>query len=518
MTNVYNTGTVSVPSNSNIVTGIDTYFQSVGNISEGDLFTLDGKEFYEIYQIDTDSQLRIKHRLSGDTYAGDAVSDVSYSIIQSFATDSIAEIAKNVVLLQQNWHRREDEMTGWFNTNNNYYQITNQQGERVLVVTPTGLTKLVDGTIDIGDGSALAELAWANIQNIPETASRWAKYSEITDKPDYAQGWPGFENVTGKVTQEQLPDSIETDSKRTQALSPPVKTELSLIHRLVDYPTMKPTESIPTHSPNNKTEILFDPVRQSVYFSFEDHYKAMPTTIEHRKFAVFFRGLFLRLNSAFTGDVTLKVFPMGSGGLGLPNNPTLSNNQWHTITENVTDLYKIGSFGGEYFEGIIDFVKVGDGWETLNTDKSHFRSLDAYFDGDGITLRSPFEDFYLRDDGYWYSENMLPETPYSIGPSWVQDNDDYRAYTVSAASDSNDGLRFFSDTYDEFEFELIVISDVNRKVALTASNSVPNIINYPGVQRFITNERLFIKRNNSTTPITGTLTFESLKMRLPNNG
>ena len=371
-----------------------------------------------------------------------------------------------------------------------------------------------------GQEEPLTEVEWSDIvaATLPEFVKRWAKYSEIADKPDYAQGWPDFENVTGKVAAEQLPDSIETDSKRTQALSPPVRTELSLIHRLVDYPTMKPTESIPTHSPNNKRGILFDPVRQSVYFSFEDHYKAMPTTIEHRKFAVFFRGLFLRLNSAFTGDVTLKVFPMGSGGLGLPNNPTLSNNQWHTITENVTDLYKIGSFGGEYFEGIIDFVKVGDGWETLHTDKSHFRSLDAYFDGDGITLRSPFEDFYLRDDGYWYSENMLPETPYSIGPSWAQDSDDYRTYTVSAASGSTDGLRFFGDTYDEFEFELIVISDVSRKVALTASNSAPNIISYPGVERFITNERIFIKRNNSTTPITGTLTFESVKMRLPNNG
>jgi len=151
MTNVYNAGTVSVETNSNIVTGTDTFFQTVGNVSEGDLFTLDGKIFFEIYQIDTDSQLRIKGRLDELPYGGEPVNDVQYSIIQSFAKAPIAEVAQNVVLLQQKWHQREEEMTGWFSSENNFYEITNINGQKIPVITPTGINNLVDGTININD-------------------------------------------------------------------------------------------------------------------------------------------------------------------------------------------------------------------------------------------------------------------------------------------------------------------------------------------------------------------------------
>jgi len=371
-----------------------------------------------------------------------------------------------------------------------------------------------------GQEDPLTEVSWSDIlaNTIPEFAKRWSTFEELGDKPEHVLGYPSFDKVTGTVAREQLPDSIETDSKRTQALSPPVKPTKSLSYRLKEYPKMLPTEEIPTGSPNNRREILFDPVRQSVYFSFADKYKQMPTTLESRKFAVFYRGLIIRLNSAFTGTVTMKVFPMGSGGLGLPNNPTLTNNQWHTITESVTDLYKLGEFDSEYFEGIIDFVQLGNGWETLHTDKSYYRSLNGYFDVAFGTLRSPFDNFYLRDDGYWYSEDMLPETPHSMGASWSQDANDSRTYTVANASGSTDALRLFGDSYDEFEFEMIIVSDISRTTAITISNSAPNLIYYPGVARFITNERIFIKRQNSGAGITGSLTIESLRLRLPHNG
>ncbi|PHS59297.1 MAG: hypothetical protein COB03_03110 [Alteromonas sp.] len=512
MTNVYNTGTVSVPSNSNIVTGIDTYFQSVGNISEGDLFTLDGKEFYEIYQIDTDSQLRIKHRLSGDTYAGDAVSDVSYSIIQSFATDSIAEIAKNVVLLQQNWHRREDEMTGWFNTNNNYYQITNQQGERVLVVTPTGLTKLVDGTIDIGDGSALAELAWANIQNIPETASRWARFDEITDKPDYAQGWPNFENVTGKVTQEQLPDSIETDSKRTQALSPPVKIEPSLSHRLIDYPKLKKTVDIPTHSPNNRREMLFDDVRQVAYIALTEEWLKIPNVIATREFLVKTSSTRLYFDSNYTGSLTLRVYPMGEGGTGLPDNPTLSDFEWHTVTSAVTNL---GQFASGFI-GIIDYIETDSGFETLSAAKSHFQSVGVYHgNSDGSVANNRFMQFSLRQDGYWYSADVMPETPYSMGGSWSQDTTDSRLFSVAGADGGSDALRIFGDSWDEYEFEIVVVTDIPNPMALTVGNNADYTTYFEGTYRFIVEQdRFYFKRQASFAPLTGSVRIESLRLRV----
>ncbi|CAN0601373.1 unnamed protein product, partial [Ectocarpus sp. 12 AP-2014] len=114
-----------------------------------------------------------------------------------------------------------------------------------------------------GQEDPLTEVKWSDIvaATLPEFVKRWGKYSEITEKPDYAQGWPDFENVTGKVSTEQLPDNIDTDNKRTQAVSPPVENDPSLTQLLVEYLKLKQTETIPTASPNNRREILTDDIR-----------------------------------------------------------------------------------------------------------------------------------------------------------------------------------------------------------------------------------------------------------------
>lgn len=377
-----------------------------------------------------------------------------------------------------------------------------------------------------GQEDPLTEVKWSDIvaATLPEFVKRWAKYSEIADKPDYAQGWPSFENVTGTVAREQLPESIETDSKRTQALSPPVEPESPLHHKLKDYPTLKSTDELPTDSPNNRRLIRFDDVRGLVHVALTEEWFTVPTTVNSRKFMVLRRGRYIQLNSAFDGFITLRVFPMGSGGLGLPSAPTLANNQWHTITVEVASLWTIGRFDSEYFEGIIDYVEMLDdngienNWELLDTDKSKFTSLNGWFKNDFGLPESPFQTFYLRSDDYWYSEDLTPNTPYSIGASWAQDPDDFRTYTVSDASGNSDALRFFNDNYDDYEFELILVSDIDRTMAITSSNQPPNLLYYPGVNRFITDSRINFKRNNGSVAISGTLTVESLRMRVPKHG
>lgn len=516
MTNVYNTGTVSVPSNSNIVTGIDTYFQSVGNISEGDLFTLDGKAFFEIYQIDTDNQLRIKGRLDGQPYSGQPVSNAEYSIIQSFAEAPIAQVAQNVVLLQQKWHQREEEMTGWFSSENNFYQITNQHGEKVLVITPTGLTKLVDGTIDIGDGSGLTELIWDNIDDKPETATRWPSFEEVTGNinvllQDFAKRWPAFSEVTGQLAIEQLPDNIDTDNKRTQALSPRIRHEQSISQRLVDYPTLKTTEDTPSGSPNNRREIRVDEVRKLVHVALPKEWLTIPNALQTRRFMVMPSNRYLRLNAPYTGDIEMRVCPMGNGGSGLPGNPSLTNHQWHTINATVSNLQTIG----DGFVGAIDYIVMGNRWETLDTEKSHFESLNAYYTRDNdASVSSPFRLFSLRADGYWYSEDMTPSNPHTLGNSWVQDGNNF---TVTEATSSGDALRFFSDGFDTYEFELILVVDhISGRLAITDENSDPNIVYYAGTARYITNDRIFFKRGGSS--VTAGFTVESTRMRMPHYG
>jgi len=365
--------------------------------------------------------------------------------------------------------------------------------------------------VDAG-GAATSEVSWSDIlaSTLPEFVKRWSSFEEITDKPEHVLGYPSFDKVTGKVAQEQLPDSIETDSKRTQALSPPVKTEPSLSHLLSDYPTLKKTESIPTESPNNRREMLFDDVRELFHVALTDRFLTLPNTVAARKFMVMFSNRYIQLNTAFTGVIEMRVYPLGDGAAGLPTSLTLDNNKWHTFAASVTSLNTIG----DGFKGIIDYIRLGNSWETFDSDRSHFSSIDGYYTRSSGDVETPFIDFYLRNDGYWYSADLTPETPQAIGASWAQDGDNKRLYTVTAASDGSDALRFFSDGYDTYEMELILTTNVSGNLALTNGNSDPNIVYYPGTARYFTDDRIYFKR--SSGEITGTIEVESIKMRVPN--
>ncbi len=377
----------------------------------------------------------------------------------------------------------------------------------------------VEAAAGSGSGSP-DEINWSIIIDPPATATQWPTWVQVQGDinevlPETAKRFPNFPEIGGKVSVEQLPDNIDTDNKRTQALSPPVKQNQSLTHILSDYPTLKKTEVLPEDSPNNEPQIRYDDVRGLVHVSLTDRWVTMPTVIGSRKFAIFPRGTFIRLNSAYSGSIKLRVYPMGAGGNGLPGNPTLANHQWHEYETTVTDLYKIGEFSSEYFEGIIDYVELDNSWATLDADHSYYRSLNGYFDVAFGTLKSPFQTFYQKADGYWYSEDITPQTPNYMGLSWTQDPNNYRNYSVDDASGSTDALRFFGDDYDEYSFEIIlVVHSMNRHMAVTVSNSAPNIVYEAEPYRFLTNaERIYFKRRNNG--ITGSMTVESIKIRIP---
>lgn len=353
------------------------------------------------------------------------------------------------------------------------------------------------------ENAGSGEVEWENITNPPQTSLRW----------------PNFSELAGKISKEQLPDDIDTDNKKTQAMSPPIKREVSLNQRLSDYPTLKKTEIRPTESPNNKRLIQFDDVRGEVHIALTDRWFTIPTTIASRTFPIFYRGLILRFNnnSSYTGTIKMRVYPMGTGGEGLPNNPTLANHQWHEYETTVSNLYKIGEFSSKYFEGIIEYIELDNGWHQFGVNQSDVSSLNAKFDVAFGTYRSPFRTFYQKSDGFWYSEDMTPDSPNSLGPSWTQDPNNPRRFTVEDATSGNDGLRFFSDSFDDFQFEIIVdVEYVSHTLAVTISNSDPNRIFLPGPARFITDERIFFKRAGTTT--NAALTIESIKMRIPHYG
>ncbi|MEM7420776.1 MAG: hypothetical protein AAF364_13730 [Pseudomonadota bacterium] len=372
-----------------------------------------------------------------------------------------------------------------------------------------------------GSGNG-GEISWSVIIDPPPTATQWPTWTQVQGDinevlPEPAKRFPNFPEIGGKVSVDQLPDDIDTDNKRTRALSPPIKREKSFNQILSDYPTLKKTEVRPTESPNNKRLIQFDDVRGEVHVALTDRWFTIPTTIASRSFPIFYRGLILRFNnnSSYTGNIKMRVYPMGKGGLGLPNNPPFINDhEWQEYETSVTNLYKIGEFNSEYFEGIIEYIELDNGWHQFDVNQSDVGSLNAKFDTAFGTLRSPFRTFYQKADGYWYSEDMFPENLHSIGASWAQDANNPRVFTVTEATASNDALRFFSDSFDDFQFEMILdVSYVAGTLALTVSNVDPNKVYFQGPARFITDERVYFKRAGSS--VTAALTVESLKMRIP---
>ncbi|GFD84973.1 hypothetical protein KUL150_10320 [Alteromonas sp. KUL150] len=389
----------------------------------------------------------------------------------------------------------------------------------------TSLTQAQNGLAEAyGEGpGTVGEISFSMIVDPPQTATQWPTWTQVQGDitevlPEPATRWPAFSEVTGTIDKEQLPEAVRQD-KKSLATSPPIRLIQSLNHILNDYPTIKKVDARPTESPNNKRLIRFDDVRTEVHIALTDRWFTIPTTISSRAFPIFYRGLILRFNNsaAYTGNIKMRVYPMGTGGSGLPNNPSLADHQWHEYETTVTDLYKIGEFNSQYFEGIIEYIELDTGWHQFDVNQSDVGSLNAKFDVAFGTFRSPFRTFYQKVDGYWYSEDMTPSVPNQIGPSWAQDAQNPRVFTVTDAEDGNDALRFFDDSFDDFEFELVIIAEyLSNTLALTVSNRDPNKMYYAGSGRFITDERIFFKR--AGTRVTGAITVESIKMRIPHYG
>ncbi|MCG7654653.1 hypothetical protein MHN00_13930 [Alteromonas sp. Cnat2-8] len=388
-----------------------------------------------------------------------------------------------------------------------------------LLSAITSLTQAQNGLAEAyGDGpGTVGEISFSMIIDPPVTATQWPTWAQVQGDivevlPETATRFPTFPEVGGKISVEQLPDDIDTDNKRTQALSLPVRQNQSLTHLLSDYPTLKKTVDIPTYSPNNKREMLFDDVRQVAYVALTEEWLPIPNIIATREFLLTTANNRVYFNNAYTGNLTLRVYPMGSGGSGLPDSPSLANFEWHTVTTAVSNL---GQFGSSFI-GLIDFIQTDDGYETLSTARSHFNSIDAYYgNSNGDATVNQFKQFSLRQDGYWYSSDVMPENPNSMGGSWSQDVNDKKLFTVTNAESGSDALRPFSDTWDDFEFEIVIVTDITQPMALTLSNSEASSTPFAGTYRFITRQdRLYFKRRAAHSPITGSVRVESLRLRV----
>lgn len=148
MTSIYKEGTVTVTNGSYIVDGFNTRFKAIADVKPGDLFTVDGSTLYEIYLVESDTRLRIRGLIQGELYNGGNLTGSNYAIIRNFSSDTDATVAANVIALQQKWHRRENEMYGWFNAETEFATVTSIDGEQIQVITPYGINALVGGPVN----------------------------------------------------------------------------------------------------------------------------------------------------------------------------------------------------------------------------------------------------------------------------------------------------------------------------------------------------------------------------------
>jgi hypothetical protein len=455
MNDTYTQGTVTLNKNSHDVTGSDTYFEQLGGIAEGSLFTIDGSTFYQVIEVVSETHIRIESLITRLPYQEDSVSDTAYTIVKSFARQTNTGLAAEMVAFQNMLMQHRFDFYSWMGAQQNTYPVT-EQDITVDVITPFGLEGLANQAVE---------------------------QAKLTRAPS--------------VSHTLLASISQRDNVKVKE---------------IDQPPTTPPEG---------NEILVDNERQEIYLSATDAYLKIPKSIATRNFCIMPRGRFLRFSPGYSGTITMRVYPFVDGGLGLPYVPALQDFKWQEFTVTVPEgetLFKVGEYDSEYFNGIIDWIKLDSRWATLNVDKSHYDELNLYFDNHFGTLNSPMRNFTLRDDGYWYSDDMTPTTPNEIGASWVQSNNDYRTYSVNASSDENDALQLFSDALDEYEFEVIInVSSIGNRVAVTNSNSPDFMLYNPGVRRFIINrDRIYFKRNNSSLPITATFTIESVRMRIPN--
>lgn len=89
----YRVGTANLTQGSKNITGSATYWLTAG-LNPGDLFTIDGAQFYEVDSVTDNTHITLK-----TAYAGASVSGAGYSIVRNFTASLPAKIAANTAEL-----------------------------------------------------------------------------------------------------------------------------------------------------------------------------------------------------------------------------------------------------------------------------------------------------------------------------------------------------------------------------------------------------------------------------------
>jgi hypothetical protein len=195
----YRIGTVSVVNGSKSIVGVGTLWAE--QAAAGDLFTLDGNQFYEIETVTDDTHIELK-----TNYLEAAAGDQNYAIIRNFASTLTATLAARLADLLNRWHTREDEWYDWHNgtvtggpESDGRYPFTDAAGDTVLIACPARMAEL-NGYTYIAYASSDAGAGFSNTFNPELNYIAILRVTDPIETPvasDFAGLWKNYKGATG---------------------------------------------------------------------------------------------------------------------------------------------------------------------------------------------------------------------------------------------------------------------------------------------------------------------------------
>ncbi|WP_299262885.1 hypothetical protein [uncultured Psychrosphaera sp.] len=227
----YRLGAVNVTSGSNEVVGVNTdWLNEVLAIGNGDLFTLDGKSFYEVSDIPTGEKI-VLH----DLYDGDSIENTKYAIIRSVSGTINTRLAGQIVKQFNQKQLFLDELQNWFSSTEVSEVFTDSRGETREALTlnelesrfgkfhnGTVFTEFVDSDDELTTIDILSGMFFKVDLNVPLTSIAFT--NTPSSETESVQATIMLKQVTG-ANLVVWPDGVKWANGRPPVLSYKANTE-----------------------------------------------------------------------------------------------------------------------------------------------------------------------------------------------------------------------------------------------------------------------------------------------------
>jgi hypothetical protein len=239
MSNWYSDGTVSLTNGSAVVVGSFTLWTD--QISQGDLFTLNGDKFYEVDSVQGNTQLTLKN-----SFAETTVVDAPYSVIRNFTGTMQARIAAQLADLIVRYYKSMDDMTTWLTATADTSTLNDTAGAPHTVITPHGIeTALSTSVLSSQKGAANGVATLDATSKLPDAQLPTSIATSISGLDTAIQGKVSSTllgaasgvatlDESGKVPSGQLPSYVDDVVEVADAASLPLTGQSGVIYIAID--------------------------------------------------------------------------------------------------------------------------------------------------------------------------------------------------------------------------------------------------------------------------------------------